>query len=128
MAKEAKEAKRMPIKKVQTVREKAEKAVEDNAQPRRLHVTKRRIGAPFRIIGKILRRLEKIKALRILGLVIVPPFMRNSWRELRQVTWPKPRESVRLTSAVLIFAVIFGVTVAIVDYGLDKLFKQVLLN
>jgi preprotein translocase SecE subunit len=44
------------------------------------------------------------------------------------VTWPTWRESRRLTGAVILFSVIFGGLIAIVDYGLDKLFKQLLLK
>ena len=116
------------VKKAETVREKAEKAVENSKQPRRLHTTKRRVGAPFRAVGRGAKRLERFKPLRILGFIIVPPYLRNSLRELRQVTWPKRRESFRLTFAVILFASVFGVVVAALDFGLDKLFKQVLLK
>jgi len=115
-------------KKVQSVRERAEAAQENGQQPRRLHATKRRIGAPFRAIGRFLTLLNRFKILRIIGYVIVPPYFRNSWKELKLVTWPKFRESLRLTSAVFLFAAVFGVVIAIVDYGLDKIFKQVLLK
>jgi preprotein translocase SecE subunit len=120
--------KRRIIKKVETVREKAEKAVESNKQPRRLQGTKRRASAPFRATGKGLSWLNKFKVFRVIGLILVPPYFRNSWKELRQVTWTKPKESLRLTSAVIVFAVVFGILVAILDYVLDKVFKEVLLK
>lgn len=116
------------VKKAETVREKAEKAADDSKQPRRLHATKRRITAPFRPIGRVLKKLGKFKPFRIIGLILVPPYFRNSWRELKQVTWLKPKESLRLTYAVFAFAAIFGALVALLDYGLDKIFKQVLLK
>jgi len=47
---------------------------------------------------------------------------------LRQVTWPNRKESRQLTLAVILFAVIFGAMVTVLDYGLDKVFKQVLLK
>jgi preprotein translocase SecE subunit len=116
------------VKKAETVREKAERVTTETAQPRRLHKTKRRIGAPFRLIGRIGRRLNKIKFFRIIGYIIVAPYFRNSFRELKHVTWPKFRESIRLTSAVILFAAVFGILVALVDFLLDKVFKQVLLK
>ena len=129
MAEEPK-SKRRIVKKAETVREKAEKAAaaEENQQPRRLHTTKRRAGAPFRAAGRAGRKLGKFKPFHILGLILVPPYFRNSWKELRQVTWPPFRVSLRLSFAVIAFAIVFGCLVALLDYGLDKLFKQVLLK
>lgn len=127
MAEETAKPKRV-IKKTETVREKAEKAVEDSQQPRRLHTTRRRAGAPFRAIGRGGQKLGKVKPFRILGFIIVPPYFRNSWKELRQVSWPSFRVALRLTFAVIAFAVVFGGLVALLDFGLDKIFKQVLLK
>jgi len=120
--------KRRIVKKAETVREKAEKAQEDSKQPRRLHATKRRVSAPFRPVGRLAKKLGKFKPFRIIGLILVPPYFRNSWRELKQVTWLKPKDSIRLTYAVFAFAAIFGTLVALLDYGLDKIFKQVLIK
>lgn len=128
MADETEKSKRRTVKKVESIREKTVKAVSDSKQPRRLQATTRRVGAPFRASGRAVGKLGKFKVFRIIGLILVPPYFRNSWRELRQVTWLKPRESVRLTYAVIAFAAIFGVAVALLDYGLDKIFKQVLLK
>jgi preprotein translocase SecE subunit len=121
--------KRRLVKKAETVREKAEKAqASDESKPRRLQKTTRKVGTPFRATGRGLKKVGRLKPFRILGLIIVPPYFRNSWKELRQVTWPKFRESIRLTIAVILFAVIFGLFVAVLDFGLEKLFKEVLLK
>jgi preprotein translocase SecE subunit len=128
MAEDPSRPKRRLVKKVETVREKAEKATESSAKPRRLQKTTSRIGAPFRPVGRGLKRVGSFKPVRILGFILVPPYFRNSWKELRQVTWPKFKESQRLTSAVIVFATVFGVAVALVDFALDKLFKGVLLK
>lgn len=132
MAESKKDAapKRRVIKKSETVREKAEKVEADaqKKQPRRLHATRRKAGAPFRVLGKGLRKLGKIKFFRIIGLVLVPPYFRNSWKEIRQVTWLKLPMAVRLTGAVIMFAIVFGLLVAGIDYVLDKIFKEVLLR
>jgi preprotein translocase SecE subunit len=102
----------------QTMREKtATGAVQANKQSR-----------VRKVLGKVLGVIEKLKPVHIVGLILVPPYFRNSWRELRQVTWPSRKETRQLTSAVLIFAIIFGVLIAITDYGLDKLFKKVILK
>lgn len=128
MAEDTGKSKRRVIKKTESVREKAEKAIESGKQPRRLHTTKRRVAAPFQFIGRIFGKLGKFKPFRIIGYILVPPYLRNSWKELRQVTWTKRKDSFRLTFAVIIFAVVFGCLVAALDFGLDKLFKEVLLK
>jgi len=88
--------------------------------------------APVRFIGRgiagVGRKLNKIKVFRILGFILWSPYFRNSWKELRQVTWPNGKQSRQLTTAVILFAVTFGIIIALLDFGLDKIFKQVLLK
>ncbi|HSX32027.1 MAG TPA: preprotein translocase subunit SecE [Candidatus Saccharimonadales bacterium] len=125
----AKTKKRRVVKPAETVREKTERVA--NQEPKKrgvLGLTLHYIGVPFVLIGRQLAKLGRFKVVRVLGRIFWPSYFRNSWKELRQVTWPKWRESVQLTGAVLLFSAIFGVLIAIVDYGLDKLFKQVLLK
>jgi len=122
------QSKKRLVKKAETVREKAEKATEDSKQPRRLQTTKRRASAPFRVAGQGGKKLGKFKPFRILGFILVPPYFRNSWKELKQVAWPSLRISLRLSFAVIVFALVFGCLIALLDFGLDKIFKQVLLK
>ncbi|HUC90167.1 MAG TPA: preprotein translocase subunit SecE [Patescibacteria group bacterium] len=119
------------VKKAETVRQTTEKNQLEAAKPKKQGIFRlagHYIAVPFCIIGRPFKKLGRIKFFRVIGLILVPPYFRNSWKELRQVTWPNRRESWQLTSAVMIFAIIFGVLIAVVDYGLDKLFKQVLLK
>lgn len=83
---------------------------------------------PLKQIGHGLRWFFKLKPVRFVGRVLGFTYIRNSWQELRHVTWPTWRESRRLTVAVIVFSVIFGALVALADYGLDKLFKEFLLK
>ena len=139
VADEQSSKKRRIVKNPETFRERAVKASEQTDQPSRKRQVAsapfRGVRAVFRSIGRGFRRLGRIgpfkiiaRALHYLGLILVPRYFRNSWKELKLVTWPTLRESRRLTGAVLIFAFIFGVIIAVVDYGLDKLFKEVLLK
>lgn len=59
---------------------------------------------------------------------LTPSYFINSWREVRQVTWPSRRETWRLTLAVFIFAIIFGAMIAGVDKVLDLVFKKLILQ
>jgi preprotein translocase subunit SecE len=57
-----------------------------------------------------------------------PSYFRKAWQELKNVTWPGRRETWRLTIAVFLFAMIFGIVVALVDYGFETLFRKVLFK
>lgn len=139
MAESAPKSKRRIVKNPETFRERAVKAVEASDKPSR----KSRVGAviswPFKKIFRPIRRFFKwlvkyqpfkfiAKILHYIGLVLLPPYVRNSWKELKLVTWPNWKQSRQLTFAVLVFAVIFGILVFVVDLALDKIFRQILLK
>lgn len=116
----------------QTMRERAERAANKSQKPKtnrfawlsRLAV----IGKPFQKLGRLKIWKPFRVAGRILGRILLPRYIRNSFRELRQVTWPTRGQTFQLTTAVILFSVIFGLVVALFDFGLDKLFKQVILR
>lgn len=83
---------------------------------------------PLKQIGHAFRWFFRLKPIRFIGRILGFGYLASSWRELRKVTWPTWKESRRLTGAVIIFSVIFGALIAAVDYGLDKLFKEILLK
>ena len=116
------------VKKAETVREKAEKSNLPKPEKKKgvVRLALGYIGAPFKWIGRKLAKLGRFKVLKVLGKILWPTYFRNSWKELRQVTWPTRRETWQLTLAVIIFSVIFGVIIAVVDFGLDKVFKQLI--
>lgn len=58
----------------------------------------------------------------------IPKYFREAGHELKDVKWPNRKDTAKLTLAVFIFAIIFGILVAITDYGLDKIFKKMLLK
>lgn len=80
---------------------------------------KRKIPAPLRVIwqpiGWILRH-------------IIPRYFKSAYHELRLTTWPNRKQSRQLTIAVVLFAVVFGVFVWVLDYGLDKVFKELFVK
>jgi preprotein translocase SecE subunit len=127
------------VKNPETFRERAVKATEASEQPKRTTRVRQTVGGgiakPFRPVGRGLQKLFRYQpfkfigwVFKIIGRIIFPKYFRNSWKELRLVQWPGWKLSRQLTSAVLIFAVVFGAAIAIVDYGLDKLFKDILLK
>lgn len=127
------------VKDPETFRERAIKATTEKDKPKKSHkilsAPFRFIKAIFRPIGRLNQRLKQVKFLKpvykilhIIGLIVYPKYIRSSFKELKLVTWPNFKLSLRLTWAVIAFAFVFGLTVAILDYGLDKLFKQILLK
>lgn len=117
-----------------TLRELSEAAQNKSAAagPQRSRV-KRIIKRPFsrlyRSDNRAVRALSRVfRPLGWLFRLIVPRYFINSWRELRQVTWPGRKETWRLTAAVFVFAICFGVAIYGVDYALDKIFKETVIE
>ncbi len=111
----------------QTMRERAERSA--NPKPNTNGFA--RIGRMFRLPAKLhgLKIWQPVRSTgRFIARFFIPPYVRNSFGELRMVMWPTRRQSLQLTGAVIIFSAVFGVVVALFDYGLDKLFKQVILR
>ncbi len=123
------------VKNPETFRERAVKANEPGSQEGRLSKLGAVSGKTIRPIARSVRKAAGIKplgplrtALRIVGKILLPTYFRESWKQLRLVKWPNRTESRQLTFAVLVFAVVFGIAIAIVDFGLDHLFRDILLK
>lgn len=126
MAEKAK--KRRVVKTTETVRSRSEKSTA--GKTRRLNILTKRAGSnkaprkeyqlpmPDNKIGRLMRRRVRF----------VPKYFREAWSELKQVTWPSRRETIKLSLAVFVFALIFGGLIWLVDYGLDNLFRKVLIG
>lgn len=139
MAEVKPKAKKRTVKNPETFRERAVKASEAELRPSRAQAATsgvksvgKRAASPFARFFAGLFNSPVLKwanrPARVIGLVIFPKYLRNSFRELRLVTWPTWKQSRQLTFAVLIFAIVFGGSVALVDYGLDKLFRHILVK
>lgn len=129
--------KRRIVKNPESFREKAQKA--NVEKPSRFKAVMRKLFFPFKwFFGKLFGLLRKFfglrifkpfrKPVRIIGKILVPPYFRNSYKELKLVTWPNWKLSRRLTYAVLMFAIIFGLAIAGLDYLLEKIFRYILLK
>lgn len=116
-----------------TVREQA--STSEKKQPRRLKKASNSAKTSAGNVSKKAKRefylpLPDNKTGRFLNKrrSLIPKYFRESWAEVKQVTWPNRKESLKLTSAVIIFTVVFGLLITITDYGLDKLFRKVLID
>lgn len=121
-------------KKQQTVRERSQQ--DSGKRIRRVRSAAGKLKTPFKKAHKHGKRevhvvpLPDNKVGRVLGKRVrfVPKFVREAFGEIRLVTWPTARETVRLTTAVFIFSVVFAVIVGVIDFGLDKLFREVIIG
>lgn len=119
-----------------TVREQAKKAQEQAEKPegKQRRLRKAAASKASKPAGKIARLFDHqpFKAIKVIfafiGRILVPKFIRNAFGELKLVTWPDRKKTRDLTFAVIMFAIAFGILVTIIDYGLDKLFKALILN
>lgn len=128
--------KKRVIRKPETVREKAAKKTETTPKPRRLHkaagAAKRPLGAARKIGRKEYHPIKlpdnKLGRFLTTNRRFTPRFFRDAWGELKQVTWPNRKETIKLTIAVFVFAITLSLIVGVVDFGLDKLFRELLID
>ncbi|MDQ5886278.1 MAG: preprotein translocase subunit SecE [Patescibacteria group bacterium] len=129
-------------RKLVTVRERTETANNTKPKSRKARATAGVISKLFRTIGRFIARIArpfrfllrpfKTRPMRFVGRILRKIFLvdyfKDAWGELKLVTWPGRKETRQLTFAVFIFAFVFGLIITIVDYGLDKIFKKVILQ
>jgi preprotein translocase SecE subunit len=121
------------VKKSETMRERTVKQ-QGEQKPRRIRRVSNQAKRPLKAASKFGRReyylpLPDNRFGRFLNKKyhIIPGFLRNAWAEVRQVVWPSRRETLKLTLAVIIFALVFGTAIWLVDYGIEKLFRTIIL-
>ncbi len=139
----AKKASKTPrVRKIETVRERSTKTAKQPVKRTRIRSTARVASKPFKLVGHVLKQIGhpfrfilrpfKTRPMRFIGRWLAKLLLINyfygAWKELRQVTWPNRKETRQLTLAVFVFAIVFSAIITAVDYGLDKVFKKVLLK
>lgn len=82
--------------------------------------------------NKLTRPIRKTKVWKWLRKhVLRSPFRGyfvSSWHELKKVSWPDRKTSIKLTGIVIGFSVVFAAFTAILDYGFEALAKQIFLK
>lgn len=129
------------VKKSETVRQKREKASQVKPKQRRVRQTVSKANKPAKSVGRFISRIFKpfgfllrpfkTKPFRAVGRFLYKflgiGYFINSWKELKQVEWPSRRDTIKLTFAVFVFAIAIAGFVAILDFGLEKVFRQLLI-
>jgi len=57
--------------------------------------------------------------------LIVSPF-KNTWRELKKVTWPSRENLFQYTGIVLAFMAFMGLVIGLLDLGASKLIAKII--
>ena len=126
--------KKESAKKQQTVRERAAAAKVEKPKRR----IKKATGTASKQVSKARSfgkkeyhlPLPDNKAGRVLKkrVRILPRFVTEAFKEIRQVTWPDRKNTIRLTIAVLVFAVVISSFVGALDYVFGELFERFIVN
>jgi len=68
------------------------------------------------------------KVFRLLKIFGIFGFLISPFREIKLVTWPDWKTTLRLTFAVVCFSVIFGIMISLLDWVFEIIFKKVFLH
>ena len=96
---------------------------------KRLKKVGSKIGGFFKKLTAPVRNNKAWKFLR--RTVLRSPFRGyfvSSFKELKKVEWPDRKTSWKLTFTVVVFSTIFAVLTTSLDYGFEKLAKQIFLK
>ncbi len=120
-------------KKTQTVRERSEAS---KPSKKRVRATVKKVASPVKAVKKLNAKeyhvipLPDNKAGRVLRKRVrfFPKFVSEAFTEVKQVSWPSRKETVGLTLAVFVFAIVFASIVGLLDFGLSKAFEKFIVN
>ena len=119
-------------KKAETMRESAAKSRKDAAKPKRVRKAAVAATKPVGAFSESVNEEYHLFDVKGDGFFtksrkITPGYIRLSIQELKNVTWPGRKETWRLVFAVFVFAVVLGTVVAALDYGLEKVLREIIL-
>jgi preprotein translocase SecE subunit len=130
MAKKSKKTEKLKF----SLRQRNVKAEEKKQKPKRVRKAAANVVKP---VGKIAESFKKefhvLPRREQPGFFtksrnILPTYIVKSILELKNVTWPKRKETWKLVFAVFVFAIVIGAFITILDYGLEKVFQKVVLQ
>jgi preprotein translocase SecE subunit len=115
-----------------SMRAQAAKSRADADKPKRVRQAAGAAKKPVSAFGKALTTEYHVLSRGNNGFftksrTLTPGYLRKSWQELKQVSWPGRKETWRLVFAVFVFALALGAMIAVLDYGLEKLLREVIL-
>jgi preprotein translocase subunit SecE len=123
-------------KQAETVRQKAEKESVKRKKPTKVGAIKQKVHKPLSTLGRVASKeyhpikVPDKKGVRVLNKRVkyIPQSIKNSWAELKQVTWPSRKDALKLSFAVIIFSICFAVFVQVLDFLFSKVVKEIILR
>lgn len=64
------------------------------------------------------------KKLNIKRRIRAPKYFRESWKEVKKVTWPNRKDALKLSGAVIVFTIVFAIFTSLVDFGFSQLVER----
>lgn len=58
----------------------------------------------------------------------VTTYIQQSWRELRKVVWPSRKQAIQYTFAVIVFAIVLGAFVGLLDLLYTSVIQKLILK
>lgn len=131
---DAKEGVKSSDKKAKTtLRERNRKAAESKQKPKRIRRAAAQAKRPASRIRSILTTEYHVlprgkgESFFTKSRTATPNYFKDSVNELKNVTWPGRKETWKLVFAVFIFSIVLGIFIALLDFGLEQVFKKVIL-
>ena len=131
------EAKKKRVRKPkQTIRERNVKAKENEGKEKRVRKAANATASTSKKVGRALTTEYHLTERKennddhgffSKSRSLTPRYFRASGQEIRKVPWPGFKTTWKLVFAVFVFAAIIGGFIAALDWGLEKLFREVIL-
>lgn len=116
-----------------TLRERNKKAAESKDKPRRMRKAatqaKRPVSGAAKLLSTEFHVMPRSDSHNFFtkSRRATPKYFVESMAELKNVTWPGRSETWKLVFAVFVFAMFMGGFIAILDFGLERAFRNVVL-
>lgn len=131
-----KKAKIVVKRKVETVRERADKQQAKKEKQPRTRKVAAAANRPVKGVRAVLKReyhpikLPANKAGRILSKRgrIIPKYFVEAGQEVKLVSWPTKRQAASMSFSVIAFSVVIAIVVRLLDFGFEKIFRGVILK
>jgi len=120
-------------KKKTSMRESSAKSRQKSEKPKRVRRAAKAATKPVSSVGTAITKEYHVLPQKDGGKFftksrsLVPRYFKASWQELRLVTWPGRKETWKLVFAVFVFSIVLGISIAVLDFGLEKLLREVIL-
>lgn len=116
-----------------SIRERNRKAAESKEKPKRIRKAAVQAKKPVSGAAKVLtKEFHILPRKNEAGFFtrsrnVTPKYFSDSAQELKLVTWPGRRETWKLVFAVFAFALTLGIFIALLDFGISKVFRDIIL-